>query len=140
MRGMEPIIPVLQSALICDDVRQENNGKFILIGLFDAVMVPEFPAVYPRLFVVTSWCCGQGVFRQRTRLVRPDGLAPLAEGRELSLHLPQTEVTATNVECFLNLDLREAGTHWVEVLLDGDMKIRFPLRVAQVRPPPTAVA
>ncbi len=31
------MIPDLQSSLICDDVRQERNGKFMLIGLFDAI-------------------------------------------------------------------------------------------------------
>jgi len=29
------MLPDLQSSLICDDVRQERNGKFMLIGLFD---------------------------------------------------------------------------------------------------------
>ena len=31
------LTPDLQSSLICDDVRQERNGKFILIGLFDMI-------------------------------------------------------------------------------------------------------
>ena len=31
------MIPDLQSTLLCDDVRQERTGKFILIGLFDSL-------------------------------------------------------------------------------------------------------
>ena len=31
------MIPDLQTSLICDDVRQERNGKFILIGIFDVI-------------------------------------------------------------------------------------------------------
>ena len=34
------MIPDLQSSLLCDDVRQERTGKFILIGLFDSLGSP----------------------------------------------------------------------------------------------------
>ncbi|MCX6998607.1 MAG: hypothetical protein NTV49_16370, partial [Kiritimatiellaeota bacterium] len=84
---MELIIPDLQSALICDDVRQENNGKFILIGLFDVIMAQHLPLTYPRLFVVTRWCSGEGVFEQRTRLLRPDQQTPVAEGQAIRVQL-----------------------------------------------------
>ena len=60
----------------------------------------------------------------------------VAEGRKIPVKLPNTEATATNVELFLNLEFHEPGTHWVEVLLDGDIKIRFPLRVGKVVPTP----
>ena len=33
------------SAVLCDDVRQENNGKYILIGVYvHSVVVTDFPA------------------------------------------------------------------------------------------------
>ena len=47
------MIPDLQSSLLCDDVRQERSGKFILIGLFDSLGSPQFPFRHPRLFLVT---------------------------------------------------------------------------------------
>ena len=130
------MIPDLQSSILCDDVRQERNGKFILIGLFDVIGSPSFPLVYPRLFMVTRWCSGEGVFKQRTRILRPDQKTVLVEGKDIPVHLPGTESTATNVEAFLNVAFKEEGTHWIEVLLDGDLKIRFPLRVNRVNPPP----
>ena len=136
---MEPIIPDLQSALICDDVRQENNGKFILIGLFDVIMAQHLPLTYPRLFVVTRWCSGEGAFEQRTRLLQPDQQTPVAEGQAIRVPLSGPAATATNIELFLNVCFHEAGLHWVEILLDGDLKIRFPLRVNPLpaaTPPP----
>ena len=51
------------------------------------------------------------------------------EGQRIPVRLSSTEATATNVEVFLNVEFMTAGTHWVEVLLDGDLKIRYPLRV-----------
>jgi len=138
---MEAILPDLQLALICDDVRQENNGKFILIGLFDSIMAQHLPLAYPRLFVVTRWCSGAGDFEQRTRLLQPDQHTPVAEGRAIRVHLAEPAATATNIELFLNVNFHAAGLHWVEVLLDGDLKIRFPLRVTRLpadaaAPPP----
>ena len=38
------LTPDLQASLLCDDVRQERNGKFILIGIFAGLIVPAFPA------------------------------------------------------------------------------------------------
>ncbi len=131
---MNHISPDLQSALICDDVRQERNGKFILIGLFDAIMVQNLPTHYPRLFLVTRWCSGEGEFQQRSRIVKPDGLTALVEGQLIPIRLPGPEATATNVEIFLNVAFQEEGTHWVEVLRDGDLAIRYPLRVGIAKP------
>ena len=132
------MIPDLQSSILCDDVRQERNGKFILIGLFDAIGAPKFPLVYPRLFMVTRWCSGEGEFQQRTRILRPDGLSVLTEGKNIPVRLPNAEATATNVEAFMNVVFQEDGTHWIEILLDGDMKVRYPLRVNKIQPPPGA--
>jgi hypothetical protein len=133
---MNHIIPDLQSAILCDDVRQERNGKFILIGLFDAIMVQQMPARYPRLFMVTRWCSGQGEFHQRTRILKPDETTVQVEGQNIPVRLPSPEATATNVEIFMNVEFHEEGTHWVEVLMDGDLKIRYPLRVSIVKPAP----
>jgi len=130
------MLPDLQSTLLCDDVRQERTGKFILIGLFDSLGSPQFPFRHPRMFLVTRWCSGEGEFEQHTRILRPDMGTLVAEGRKIPVKLSNTEATATNVELFLNLEFHEPGTHWVEILLDGDLKIRFPLRVGQVKPPP----
>ena len=140
-----PLQPDLQSAILCDDVRQERNGKFILIGLFDAIVVPNLPVRYPRLFLVTRWCSGQGEFTQRSRILRPDETNILVEGQRIPVRLPNPEATATNVEVFLNVEFAQEGTHWIEVLLDGDLKIRYPLRVATpkttgVPPPPDHLA
>ena len=130
------MIPDLQSALLCDDVRQEKSGKFILIGLFDSLGSPKFPFRQGRFFITTRWCSGEGDFEQRTRIVAPDQQTVVVENQGIRVHLPHPEAAATSVELFMNVEFREPGTHWVEILLDGDLKIRFPLLVAQVKRPP----
>ena len=127
------MIPDLQSSILCDDVRQERNGKFMLIGLFDAIVAQSLPVRYPRLFMVTRWCSGQGEFHQQTRILKPNQSSQLVEGKVIPVRLPSPEATATNVEVFLNVSFDEIGTHWVEILLDGDLKVRYPLRVTRVQ-------
>lgn len=144
---MNHITPDIQSSILCDDVRQERNGKFILIGLFDAIVVQALPVRYPRLFMVTRWCSGEGEFKQRTRILKPDQSTVLVEGQNIPIRLPSPEATATNVEVFLNVEFQIEGAHWVEVLLDDDLAVRYPLRVGiapkqpgQATPPPEAMA
>lgn len=130
------MIPDLQSCLLCDDVRQEMNGKFILIGLFDTIALPAFPAHYPRLCMVTRWCSGEGEFRQRSRILLPDQVKTVVEGKPIPFRLPTPEATATNVEIFMHTPIAAPGVYWVEVLLGDDLKLRFPLRVVQAPQPP----
>jgi hypothetical protein len=127
------MIPDLQSCLLCDDVRREANGKFMLIGLFDAVQSARFPLTMQRLCMVSRWCSGEGEFEQRSRVLMPDQLTPLIEGKPVPVRLPVETATATNVEMFVNVAFPEAGTYWVEMMLNGDLKIRYPLRVQQIR-------
>lgn len=127
------MIPDLQSSILCDDVRQERNGKFILIGLFDAIVAQSMPVRYPRLFMVTRWCSGEGEFTQKTRILKPDQSSVLAEGKDIPVRLPSPEATATNVEVFVNVSFEEIGTHWLEILLNGDLKLRYPLRVTRLQ-------
>ena len=136
------MMPDLQSCILCDDVRQERNGKFMLIGLFDAIVAHTLPVRYPRLFLVTRWCSGQGEFKQTTRILKPDQQQTVVVGKEIAVRLPGPEATATNVEILGNVSFEQTGTHWVEVLLDGDLKLRYPLWVTMVKPrqegpPPT---
>ncbi len=130
----ETIPPDLQACLLCDDVRQERNGKFILIGLFDTIGTPQFPLVYPRLCIVSRWCSGEGNFFQHSVILAPDQRTKVIEGKPIPIRLPSPEATATNVEFFMNVAFKEEGTHWIEVLLNDDLKLRFPLRVNQIHP------
>lgn len=47
----------VESCLILDDVRQEKNNKYVLIGVYrDAVIVPQFPS----LIVLNFWIALKG--------------------------------------------------------------------------------
>ncbi len=130
------LTPDLQSSLLCDDVRQERNGKFILIGLFDAIWGQNFPLQYPRLCTVSRWCSGVGEFIQTTRILKPDRRSVLAQGKPIPVKLADDLSTATNVELFVNLTFDEPGAYWIEIMIDDSLKLAFPLRVGKLTPQP----
>lgn len=129
------MIPDLQSSLICDDVRQERNGKFMLIGLFDAIHAEKLPMNFARICLVNRWCSGEGTFMQRSRIIHPDQKTVIAEGKKVQVKLSSPEAAATSVEVFMNIAFPAIGTYWVEILLEDDLKIRYPLRVNRIERP-----
>lgn len=134
------VLPDLQSCLLCDDVRQERNGKFILIGLFDALWGAKLPLHYPRLCMVTRWCSGEGEFVQSSRILKPDRHDVLVQGKDIPVRLKDDLHTATNVEMFMNVNFQTEGVYWIEVHLDGSLKLTYPLRIGLAQPKPPAAS
>ena len=126
--------PDLQFSVLCDDLRREDNGKFILIGLFEAIAGSQFPLVYASLCVVNRWCNGEGKFQQRLRIVSSTN-ETLVETEDTPIELPATLSNVTSVSVFRNTQFPVPGRYWVEVLLDGDLKQRYPLTVLKMQAP-----
>lgn len=130
------MLPDLQSSLLCDDVRQERNGKFILIGIFDGLAHPANQPICPRICIMNRWCMGEGEFTQRSRIMAPDGITVIAEGQAVPIKLSNDQQVATAVEVFLNLAFHQEGVHWVEIHLNQELRMRYPLHVRKLPPQP----
>jgi hypothetical protein len=130
--GVTAIEPALLYSVLCDDVRREENGKFILLGLFETIGAREFPAVHPTLFVVNGWIAGCGSFRQYSRILDLGG-QELARDQETVFQLSDLKSRHSVIARFNNLELPQPGEYAVEVLLNGDLKVRYPLVVEQTR-------
>jgi len=124
------IEPALLYSVLCDDVRREDNGKFILLGLFETVGAREFPAAHPTLFIVNGWIGGAGSFRQYSRILDPSG-QEIARDQETAFQLATLKARHSVIARFNNLELPQAGEYSVEILLNGDLKVRYPLVVEQ---------
>lgn len=130
------MLPDLQSSLLCDDVRQERNGKFLLIGIFDGLILPRLPGSIQRICIMNRWCCGEGTFEQRSRILHPGGDRTLVEGQPVSIQLANEQHTATSVEFFLNVKFEVEGLYWVEVMIEQQLRLRYPLKLRVAAPPP----
>ncbi len=128
------ILPDLQASLLCEEVRQEANGNFFLIGVINFIRVPQLPVVAGRLCVFNRWTAGLGQFTENIRLIAPDQTTVLRKG-EMKFELRDPASHATNVMVFGNVEFKAAGNYFVEVLVDDVMKLRYPVPVIHAPPP-----
>jgi len=128
MKNEESIEPALLFSILCDDVRREDNGKFILIGLFETIGAKKFPAIHPALYIMNCWIGGLGTFKQRSRIIGKDGNI-LAEDEETTFELRDLKVKHRVIARFNNLKFDMPGEYSVEVLLNNELKARYPLLI-----------
>ena len=128
------ILPDLQSSLLCEEVRQEANGNFFLVGVINLIRVPQLPVVAGRLCVFNRWTAGIGLFTENVRLIAPDQTTVLRQA-DLKFEFKDAALHSTNVMVFNQLEFKTAGTYFIEVLVDDVMKIRYPVPVVHAPMP-----
>jgi len=129
------ILPDLQCSLLCEEVRQEANGNFFLVGVINFIRVPQLPVVAYKLSVFNRWTAGIGQFTECVRLIAPDQTTVLRKG-EVKFALQDAAYHATNVTLFGQVEFKMAGTYYLEVLVEDVMKLRFPVPVIVTPLPP----
>ena len=72
--------------LVCEDVRQEGDGRLSLMGLFGpSISIPEVPTVLPSLCCVVLLLSPKEHFRViGFSLVRPDGTPLVSQSSEVA--------------------------------------------------------
>jgi hypothetical protein len=128
------ILPDLQCSLVCEDVRQEVTGNFILAGVTSMIRVPQIPVTAFRLWIVNRWTAGVGQFVEDVRLMAPDQTTVLRKGQS-RFRLENPIQSITNFTLFQQAQFPAAGVYYIEVLIDDVMKIRYPLPVVVVQQP-----
>lgn len=123
--------PELQYSILCDDVRQEGNGKFIFIGAFNTIASSRFPIAHLSLHIANQWCVGEGEFRQQSRVVDPDNKAVVISP-EVKFTLRDYNTSHIVISKFQNVQFTSPGRYSVEVLLDGELFRRFPFQVVSM--------
>ncbi len=126
------IKPSLNFTIICDDVRQEMGGKLSLMGLFENIYAEKFPAVHPRVAIISEWAGGKGEFGIRMRILTPDGKTVIRETHS-KMSLNGVNYRHRDVSVHLNVELQTPGTYWVENYLDDELINSIPLNVVQVK-------
>ncbi len=127
------IKPDLQFSVLCDDVRREENGKFILIGLFEAINAKKFPATHQMLFVVNRWCKGEGTFTQKIRIVNTIDKSNVFQTDDQAFELPDIDRHHTLISRFNNLLFPNPGKYWIEVFLDNELVLNYPIILKELK-------
>lgn len=105
----------LMYSMICDDVRLEVGSKISLMGIFQNVFLPAFPATLVKFAVVNHWE-GNGQYETQVKILNPDGTEMMAAApSQFSVEQPGF---ADNITFFTNVTFNRAGTYTVQILLD----------------------
>jgi hypothetical protein len=135
--SLDRMIPDLQASFACEDVRVEASGAHTIVGIVNFIGAPTLPIQVIKLCIWTRWSSGIGQFEQVTRLIAPDEETVLASATT-QFQLGNEESHTTNVNIFGGLQFREAGAHHIEILLDGELKLHYPMRVVLMQQQPQA--
>ena len=125
------ILPDLQSCVLCEDVRCEINGMQTLVGVINVIPAPTLPINCMRLCIWSRWCSGSGKFRQKSRIIGVDEQQVLAQA-EVEFELREMEGQATNAHFFGGVQFQQFGMHHVEIFLENELRLRFPLPVVRI--------
>lgn len=121
------IKPNLQFSVLCDDVRREDNGKFMLLGIFEAINAREFPARHHALFVANRWCKGEGSFTQKIRIINSQDKSVVFQTEDQPFQLADIDTHHTIVSRFNNLLFSNPGKYWLEVFLNDELVLNYPI-------------
>ncbi len=127
------ILPDLQCSLLCEEVRQEISGNFILLGIIAYVRVPQLPVTALKLCIFNRWTAGLGQFAEKVRLIAPD--ESVIRESQVRFALQDATHNATNVTLFSQLEFKLQGTYYAEIYVDDVMKLRVPIPVMVVQQP-----
>jgi hypothetical protein len=133
--NLSRLLPDLQCSIMAEDVRQEVQGSFVLVGVLGFIRVPQVPVTAYKLCVFNRWTSGLGQFTETVRFLAPDQSTVLRTG-QTRFALQDATHHATNLTVLGQLQFPAAGVYHVEVLVDEVMKIRYPLPVVVVPPTP----
>lgn len=110
----------IRATLMCDDIRVENNGKLILIGVYTpSPLVPQIPFVFPSLSFFQIWeADAAGEFQFRARLRHTETGATVADITGL-MKIPQPGVGIGLVK-IANLRIDKLGAYDFSVNVAGE--------------------
>jgi hypothetical protein len=128
------ILPDLQCSLLCEEVRQEANGNFFILGIVSYIRVPQVPVTAFKLSLFNRWTAGIGAFTESVRFIAPDQTTVLRKS-EVKFELKDAALHSTNVTLFAQVEFKTAGNYYIEVLVDDVMKLRYPIPLIVVPQP-----
>ena len=122
--------PSLQFSVPCLNVPEGRLPTFE--NIFYELPAARFPLVVD-FFLANGWCAGQGRFAQQVRLLTPAGQV-LVQTPDLPFELPNETTPYMFVNKFEEMTFDGPGVYRFQILLDGELRLDYPLEVRQYIP------
>ena len=112
-------------ALFADAANLSQEGKLNILGVFDAVQVPQFPAMHPRATIVVRLkgsAADAGTHPMTLRWHNPKGVELWSSSAELAIQAPPSPTGEMDLPVIVQVDLPldMTGAYRLVVELDGD--------------------
>ncbi len=105
--------------LCCDDVRLEVGNKLSFMGVFQNIMVQQLPVSLLKFAVVHHWR-GSGSHLSEVRILSPNREYPVVVSQPTRFEVVEGG-GADGVSFFVNVVFKEAGTYWIQTLVDSTL-------------------
>jgi len=124
--------PSLQFSIPCLGVDEEKGKPPSFKYIFYELPFPAFPAECPLFFINNGWCYGLGPHREKTRIVRPDRKQILTDTGDHDFVLEDESTPFMAINAYQGIVFPETGTYWVQVYIDDQLILEYPLPIRQV--------
>ena len=128
-------------AVVSDYALVDQYGKLSVMGIFQHIWVPQFPALHPRLHLVLRVKGKRteiGEHRVRIRFTGDGGNQILSGDGTVNFAEPPAGVTEIEAGAVLVFDVpfERAGRYQFEINVDDDVQTVVPITVGQAPSPP----
>lgn len=117
--------------LCCDDVRLEVGNKLSFMGVFQNIMVQQLPVSLLKFAIIHHWR-GSGAHLSEVRILSPNKAYPVVVSQPARFEILDGG-TADSVSFFVNVVFSEAGTYWIQTLVDSNLFHEQPLIIADAQ-------
>jgi len=119
--------PVLQFSIPCLEIETEDKPP-VFSYVFYELPFPNAPVSF---YIANGWSNGEGSFTQEIKLIKPSGNLLVSTGKQ-DFELKSFNVPQLMVNLFRDMMFDEFGDYKVEVYLNDEKVIEYPLTVRQL--------
>jgi hypothetical protein len=121
--------PVLQFSIPCLEIETEDKPP-VFSYVFYELPFPNAPVSF---YIANGWSNGEGSFTQEIKLIKPSGNLLVSTGKQ-DFELKSFNIPQLMVNLFRDMMFDEFGDYKVEVYLNDEKVIEYPLSVRQLTP------
>lgn len=123
--------PSLQFSVPCMNIADHGDKPQSFESIFFELPVPEIPFELDQFFIANGWCSGKGRYSSVMKILKPDGSTLVNTGEQLVELESQTKPFMI-VNKIRGVELDVVGTYKIQVFLDNEMVLEYPLVVRKV--------
>ena len=128
-------------AVLCD-AATDYNGKLNVLGTFDTIFAPQFPAIHPQCSIalrISFDRIEEGTHKIKLNFVDEDGkliMPSMDVPVELVFPDDSTFLSRNFIANIQQLKFEQPGLYSIDLAIDGRQMIGIPLSVRQMERPP----